>query len=484
MLEMTIRQAMLMMKGKLLNPGADTEKKMPPVSIDSRSIEKSEAFFALVGERLDGHNFLREVLPAGPGLVVLSDRTPLDERKGRVLITDVVWNDNFYDGNLRVPFLQVEDTTTALQDLARGIRELWGGPLIGITGSMGKTTTKYYASRLLKKTLRVHSSSGNFNNHIGLPLSVTTLEDSHQISILELGMNHPGEIRRLSEICRPDTALVTNVAPVHLEFFESIDEIADAKAEIIENIRPGGRLVFNLDDELIAERAADFNGRKITFGFSETADVRITDLEINGIDDTSFKLNVSKWDTTLPLRLKATGKSGAFNLAAAVAATLDYGLEPDMVTEAVPSLLSPEQRGTVRQVKGVTIWDDSYNSNPAALISLLESIRGLEGFGRIILVLGDMLELGERSAELHESCGRAVAESGAAALFTVGKDSPMISRGAYAEEFPADQIFSFASSGEAAVPVKNFLLEDDLLIVKGSRGVKMEAIIDHLKEKL
>lgn len=483
MLEMTIRQAMLMMKGRLLNPGVNTDKRMPPVSIDSRTFREGEAFFALVGNRLDGHQFLREVLQADPGVVVLSDRTPLDGRKDRVLVTDVVWNDNFYDGNLRTSFLQVEDTTKALQDLARGIRKMWNGPLIGITGSMGKTTTKYYASRLLERVSRVHSSSGNFNNHVGLPLSIANIEDSHQISILELGMNHPGEIRLLSDICRPDTALITNVAPVHLEFFEDIEEIADAKAEILENIRPGGRLVFNLDDELISARTENFDGRKITFGFSEAADVRISDLVINGIDDTSFTLRVRQWDADLPLRLKATGKTGAYNLAAAVAASIDHGLEPEMVAETVPGLLSPDRRGTVSKVKGVTVWDDSYNSNPSALHSLLESIRGLEGFGRIVLVLGDMLELGVRSAELHESCGRAIAGSGAAALFTVGKDSLMISRGAYAEGFPADRIFSFASSREAAAPIRNFVREGDLLIVKGSRGVKMEAIIEYLNEE-
>lgn len=482
MLRMTVRQAMLLMDAKLLNPGADTEQQMPSVSIDSRTMKEGQAFFALIGERLDGHGFLREVLERKPGLVVLSETSALNFRKSRTLLTDRVWNDNYYDGNLRVPFLHVADTTRALQDLARGIREFWNGHLIGITGSMGKTTTRYYASSLLNEIRPAHSTSGNFNNHIGLPLSLTQLENRHEVSILELGMNHPGEIRLLSGICRPDTAVITNVAPVHLEFFENLEEIARAKAEILENLRPGGNLVYNTDDPLISDMAARFAGPKISFGFSEEADVRISDLEIRDIGSTSFLLKVRPWDKALPIHLSATGTSGALNFAAAVSALIQHGLSPEKIVAAAPGLSAPEGRGEIFEAGGITIWDDSYNSNPTALISLLESIRGLKKFSRIILVLGDMLELGEHSPELHESCGRAAADSGADALFTVGKDSLMISRGAYVQGLPADNIFSFAASSDAAEPVKEFTREGDLVIVKGSRGVKMETIIEHLKE--
>jgi len=483
MLQITARQAMLMMNARLLNPGSDTGKEMPEVAIDSRELAPGQAFFALVGERLDGHDFLPSALLRKPGLAVLSDPSSLRNRRSRKLQSDRIWSDNRYDGTQALPFLLVPDTTVALQDLARGLRNLWGGPVIGITGSMGKTTTRHYISGLLERTLRVHSTSGNFNNHIGLPLSLTRLEEAHQVSVLEMGMNHAGEIRLLGNICRPDTAVITNVAPVHLQFFASLERIAEAKAEIIETIKPGGSLVYNGDDELATGIAQRFPGRKLSFGFSKGCDIRISEFAAEDLENTAFSLTVAPWSRTITLRLKATGKPGAMNLAAAVAAALPYGLAPEILADAAPRLSAPDKRGKIFETRGITVWDDSYNSNPMALAALLESVRGLRNFRRLVLVLGDMLELGERSPEFHEECGRRAAESGAGALFTVGKEALMISRGAYAGGLPADNIFSFASSAEAAEPVRNFVCEGDLVVVKGSRAVRMETIIEKLKEE-
>lgn len=474
---------MMIMKARLLNPGADTGKLMPPVSIDSREVEEGDAFFALVGEKFDGHNFILEALDKKPGLIVLSDRSTLDREQSRLLASDIYWKDNFYDGNLKIPFLQVRDTTEALQDLAGGIRELWNGPLIGITGSMGKTTTRAYAAQLLEGVKTVHSTLGNFNNHVGLPLSLLKLEDRHQLSILELGMNHAGEIAKLASICRPDTALLTNVAPVHLEFFSNLESIGEAKAEILTGLRPGGRLVYNLDDNLVAAIADRFKGPKTSFGFSEGSDVRISDLASREIDQISFRLTVKPWGEVLSVKLRSTGSPGSLNFAAAVAALLDYGLTPEMVVEKAFKLNPPEKRGRILKIRGITLWDDSYNSNPAALNALLSSIRGLNDFNRIILVLGDMLELGVDSPALHESCGRSVAQSGADALFTVGEESLMIGKGASAGGMPSDSIFSFGSSAEAAKPLDEFVQEGDLVIVKGSRGMLMETIVEYLKER-
>lgn len=483
MLRITIRKVMLMMNARLLNPGADTSKQMPPVSIDSRTMAEGQSFFAIVGEKQDGHRFLPDVAGKKPEVIVLSDQSALASGKSEILSTDRVWNKNLADGNINTAFLKVADTTRALQDLARGIRNLWNGHLIGITGSMGKTTTRHYVSALLEEICPVHSTSGNFNNHIGLPLSLMGLENRHQVSVLELGMNHAGEIRLLSGICRPDTAVITNIAPVHLEFFSSLEKIAEAKAEILEHLRPGGLFVYNRDDELLSRMAENFPGRKKTFGFSADADVRISGLEIRDIETTGFNLDISAWKDSVPIKLRSTGKAGALNLAAAAAALLDRGLTPEILTSVSSKITAPGKRGQIIKTGGITIWDDSYNSNPAALESLLETIREIRGFKRIVLVLGDMLELGSSSLELHEECGRSAAESGAHTLFTVGKEALLISRGAYSRGMKADNIFSFNNSAEASEPVRKFVREGDLVVVKGSRGVKMERIIAKLKEE-
>ncbi len=483
MLPITIRQAMLFMKARLLNPGADTYKQMPAVSIDSRTMAPGQAFFAIVGEKQDGHRFLPEVAAGKPGAVILSDTSTLASGKSTALSTDRIWEKNLFDGNVTTPFLQVSDTTKALQDLAREIRIQWGGHLIGITGSMGKTTTRHYAASLLEEVGPVHSTSGNFNNHIGLPLCLINLENNQRVSVMELGMNHAGEIRLLAGICLPDTAVITNIAPVHLEFFAGLEEIAAAKAEILEELGPQGMFIYNRDDELLSDLAGRFKGRTRSFGFSAAADVRISDLEIRDIERTSFNLTIDYWKETVPIVLKSTGKTGALNLAAAVAAVLEHGLTPTVLASVSSRLSVPGKRGLIFKTRGITVWDDSYNSNPAALASLLESIKGLSGFTRIVLVLGDMLELGSQSAELHESCGRKAAESGADALFTVGKEALMISRGAFIHGMPADNIFSFANSSKASEPVRQFAGNGDLVIVKGSRGVKMEKIISSLREE-
>ena len=483
MLRITIRQAMLLMNARLLNPGADTSKQMPSVSIDSRTLAEGQAFFAIVGENQDGHRFLPEAVGKKPGVVVVSEQPALDSGKSELLVTDRVWNKNLADGNINTAFLKVADTTRALQELARGIRELWNGHLIGITGSMGKTTTRHYVSGLLEEICPAHSTSGNFNNHIGLPLSLMNLENHHQVSVLELGMNHAGEIRLLSGICRPDTAVITNIAPVHLEFFDSLEKIAEAKAEILENLMPGGLFVYNRDDELLTGMANSFPGRKKSFGFSAEADVRISGLEIKDIETTVFNLEGSAWKDSVPIRLRSTGKAGALNLAAAAASLLDLGLTPEILASVSSRICAPGKRGQIIKTGEITIWDDSYNSNPVALESLLETIKEIRGFQRIVLVLGDMLELGSSSLELHEACGRKAAESGAHTLFTVGKEALLISRGAYGQGMKADNIFSFNNSAEASEPVRKFVRGGDLVVVKGSRGVKMERIIAKLREE-
>ena len=470
------------MNARLLNPGADTGKPMPQVSIDSRGIKPGEAFFAIIGEKLDGHRFIAEVMKSLPGAIVLSDPSCLDSGESSLLASDRVWHKNLFDGNLSVPFLHVPDTTKALQDLAREIRKSWGGHLIGITGSMGKTTTRHYTASLLAEICPVHSTRGNFNNHIGLPLSILDLEERHQISVLELGMNHAGEIEKLSGICLPDTGVITNVAPVHLEFFSSVKDIAEAKAEILEHISPEGTLVYNIDDPLVSGISARFPGRKISFGFAPEAEVRISSLEARDIRTTSFQLSVSAWGSAVEVELRAAGKTGALNLAAAAAAGLDHGLTPEILKSTAPRLTSPEKRGDIFESGGITVWDDSYNSNPAALEALLDFLSGLKGFRRVIVVLGDMLELGTGSRKFHESCGRKVARLAPAALFTVGEEARAIGTAAGEDGMSAEKIFSFTSSSSASESLKEFVSDGDLVVVKGSRGMKMETIVSKLKE--
>jgi len=392
-----------------------------------------------------------------------------------------------YPEETRGRLLPVDDTLAALQQLARGVRRAWGASgkrrLVGITGSTGKTTTKEILAALLAARFRVLKSEGNLNNEYGLPLTLLKLEETHEAAVVELGMSHRGEIARLAELAEPEVGVVINVAPVHLEFFASVEEIALAKRELIEGL--AGResvAVLNADDARVARFAEGFAGRVVTFGFSPQAGVRAEQLENRGAEGSAFDLVSPGGRARLELPL--VGRHNVSNALAALAAAGEWGVGAEEARSVFPQLAPAMMRGEVLRFEaGFTLLNDCYNSNPLALASMVELLALTPGCRRRVLVAGEMLELGASSAELHRAAGRHAAEEKLDWIVGVQGHAEALVRGAVEAGHPAACAKFLASSEEAGEFVANLVQPGDLVLVKGSRGVKTERIVEAVSAK-
>src|SRR5437879_4904541 len=353
-------------------------------SIDSRTIQPGELFFAVKGERLDGHDFVEQALSRGAVAAVIRHDQTRRYSSGSQL-------------------LSVDDTLVALQTLATAVRRLWGKPLIGVTGSTGKTTTKEAIAHVLSSRFRMLKSEGNFNNHFGLPLTLLRLEQEHNAAVIEMGMSHAGEIAALAKIAHPEIGVVTNVAPVHLEFFNSLADIARAKYELIESLPSGGTAVLNADDEYVSQFGRDFHGKVVTFGLQPTADVQAEKIDPQGALGSKFIIAADgcRQAAVLPL----VGKHNIYNALAAVAVALEQRISLPEAVAALSSLAPADKRGQVIKVGDTTVINDCYNSNPKALDAMVDALATMPAARRIV-VAGEMLELGLASDELHRRCGQ------------------------------------------------------------------------------
>jgi len=435
------------------------------VSIDSRTLKAGEIYIAIRGERFDGHDFVEAALAAGAAGVVISEpmgNLPPSLVSDRALIV-------------------VPDGTGALQRLARWVRRKSGARVVAITGSAGKTTTKDVTAAFLGLRHRVMRSAGNLNNHIGLPLSLMELRDGAEVAVVELGMNHAGEISRLVSIAEPDVRVWTNVAEVHLEFFPSIDAIADAKAEVLEGATAATILVANADDPRVMERAPGFPGPVVTFGTTPGSTVTASDIEDRGIDGTTAR--VSADGGTVRLQVPLLGRGNLQNVLAAAAVAGQFGVPLGAVAERAATLRPAAHRGDViRLAGGVTVVDDAYNSNPRALQGALAVLAGERRFGRRVAVLGEMLELGGLATTLHEDCGRAAAAAGLALLLTVGGEpARAMGHAAVRAGMPETAVRHADSSAEAGEIASNAVRPGDLVLVKGSRGIRTEIVVERLE---
>lgn len=461
MLILTFEEVLDRLRGQV--PGTfspDRSSRFPSISIDTRAIQPGEAFLAIKGPRFDAHQFLDEALRKGASCLICS-RKP--DRK-------------IVDQTLTI---LVKDTTQALQELGAACRQKWSRPLIAVTGSMGKTTTRAFTGTLLRERFNLLETKGNFNNEFGVPLSLLQLREDHQLALLELGMNRAGEIGNLARICHPTAAVLTNVAEVHLEFFENVDAIAEAKGEIIPELPQDGWLVYNRDDSRISRLAGRFAGDRISFGFHEESDYRIRDYRIESADQMSFTLE--RGDEIYRASLPMAGRHILYNLAAATAAARQAGVLPEQILKGYGHLRPEPMRGEIISIGGMSIWDESYNSNPRAVTSLLETVGSLQRYSRKWVVLGDMLELGERSPELHRHLGHQVIRNNIDYLVTVGEQARLIGEGALEEGFDRHQWLHFDDSGAAAEALCERVAPGDLVVIKGSRGVRMDRIMEWLK---
>jgi UDP-N-acetylmuramoyl-tripeptide--D-alanyl-D-alanine ligase len=426
-------------------------------SIDSRTIQSGELFFAVKGERMDGHDFVEQALKKGAGAAV-------------------VRRDQLARHSNKQNLFAVDDTLVALQTLAGAVRRLWGKPLIGVTGSAGKTTTKEAIAQVLSTKFRVLKSEGNFNNHFGLPLMLLKLKPEHDMAVIEMGMSHAGEIAALAKIAQPEIGVVTNVAPVHLEFFDSIAGIARAKYELIQCLPANGTAVLNADDEHVSKFV--FNGKKIMYGLHSSADVRAENIQSRGIEGSTFDLliNGQREQAVLPL----VGVHNISNALAAVASGLDRGLTLAESVAALATLAAADERGEVLQVGNITVINDCYNSNPRALEAMVDSLAKTPANRRIV-VAGEMLELGPAGEEMHRRSGEHMAEK--KIDFLVGVRGLAQSMVQAAQESGMRAVF-LSTSEEAGEWLAKETQDGDVVLLKASRGVKLERALETWKGKL
>ncbi len=427
-------------------------------SIDSRSVQPGELFFAVKGERLDGHDYVGQALSRGA-------------------IGAVVENAHLARYSDSTGLLGVDDTLVALQTLATAVRKIWSKTAIGITGSMGKTTTKEAMAHLLASKYRVHSTKGNFNNHFGLPLGLLTLEPEYDVAVVEMGMSHSGEIAALARIALPNQAVITNVAPVHLESFDSIAGIARAKYELIENLPHGGTAVLNADDEFVSQFGRDFKGKVIMFGLKTTANVRAENIEALGAAGTRFDL--ISHEVRQSVQSPLLGKHNVYNVLAAAAIALEHGITPSEIAAALPSMKAADKRGQVVQLGNITVLYDCYNSSPKALMAAVDTLAAMPAKRRIV-VAGEMLELGATGEKLHRECGTYIAGSKLDFLLGVrGLAKPMVET---AREAGMKAEF-VATPEEAGAWLSRETRDGDVVLLKASRGVKLEKALEKWQEK-
>ncbi|HEX7958717.1 MAG TPA: UDP-N-acetylmuramoyl-tripeptide--D-alanyl-D-alanine ligase [Terriglobales bacterium] len=429
-------------------------------SIDSRSIQPGELFFAVKGERLDGHDFVEAALSAGAAAAVVSER-----RSGEF--------------SNRKKLILVNDTLTALQDLGRGVRVLWGKKLIGVTGSAGKTTAKEIVAHVLSRKFRVLKSQGNLNNHFGLPLQLLKLENEHEVAVIEMGMSHAGEIAALCNIARPEWGVVTNVNPVHLEnFADGIAGIARAKYELIASLPPHGTAILNGDDPYVSQFGRDFAGKVITYGVRGLADVRAESLIERGLLGSQFEIvaGACREPVTLPL----LGIHNVYNALAGAAAGLAMGILPSEVAAALAGMTPPDKRGQILELAGATIINDAYNSNPKALNSMVDALMGVRS-KRHVVVAGEMLELGPDAEQLHRECGEGMAQRGVDLLIGVRGNARAMVEAAREHGIRAEFV---ETPEEAAELLAKQLKSGDAVLFKASRGVRLERALEALQGRL
>jgi len=430
-------------------------------SIDSRTVQPGELFFAVKGERLDGHDFVEQAC-------------------GRGAVGAVVQNGQRARYSDPAGLLAVDDTLVALQTLATAVRKIWGKTAIGVTGSMGKTTTKEVIAHLLAIKYRVHRTKGNFNNHFGLPLGLLTLEPEYDVAVVEMGMSHAGEIAALARIALPNQAVITNVAPVHLENFDSIAGIARAKYELIEALPHGSTAVLNGDDEYVCQFGRDFKGKIVTYGLKPKgclpADVRAENIQVLGPAGTRFDLVTH--EVRQPVQSPLLGRHNVYNVLAGAAVALEHGITPSEIATVLPSLEPADKRGQVLQVGNITVLYDCYNSSPKALVAAADTLVAMPARRRIV-VAGEMLELGGTGEQLHRECGQYIAERKLDFLLGVrGLAKPMVEAASQAG-MKAEFV---ATPEEAGEWLAREARDGDVVLLKASRGVKLEKALETWKQ--
>jgi len=424
-------------------------------SIDSRTLRPGELFFAVRGERLDGHDFVASALERGAVAAVVAAKDA-----GRF--------------GAKRNLLLVGDTLAALQTLGSAVRRSWGKTVVGVTGSAGKTTTKEAIACVLASRFCVLKSEGNLNNQFGLPLQLLRLQPEHEIAVIEMGMSHAGEIAALAKLAQPNMGVVTLVAPVHLEFFDSVGEVARAKRELIDGLPPDGTAILNADDPYVSKFGQGFTGKIVTFGIDRPADVRAARIEQR---PGKMVFEVIAGEQIAHCELPLLGRHNVMNTLAAIAVGLEQAITLPQAAGTLAQLHPADKRGELLSLGGATVLNDCYNSNPKALDAMVDVLASIPAKRRIV-VAGEMLELGPAGAELHRASGRHIAERGIDLLLGVRGLAREIVQAARASGTRAEFVATPEDAGEWLARNAG---EGDAILLKASRGVKLERALEAWK---
>jgi UDP-N-acetylmuramoyl-tripeptide--D-alanyl-D-alanine ligase len=459
MVPLTLRQVRQAVGGKALTVIGDDLPPIPAVCIDSRKMEPGALFIAIRGENFDGHAFLKDAVAGGASALLVAT-PPAGPLPG-------------------VAIIQVADTRVALGKLAKFVRQTFRAKVIAVAGSNGKTSTKYLIHAALRGRLKGSISPKSFNNDIGVPLTILPADPSADYLVLEIGTNHHGEIKPLSDMSLPDIAVLTNCGAEHLEGLGDLMGVRRENAQIVSGLNPKGLLIVNGDDPELLAAIKDWPGRKLTFGFKESNDIFATDVKCTAAG-TEFSLNKRPQRIFVPM----LGRHSAANALAAIAVARSLRLPEEAIVESLAKSEAPEMRLQLQTVAGITILNDVYNANPNSMRAALETLASLETPGRRIAVLGDMRELGVSSERYHREIGALAATVGKAQfLVCVGTESRFIAQAALQAGFPQSNLTCFDDATSAAQPVAAMLKDGDLILLKASRGIHLETIVKAIEGK-
>lgn len=436
------------------------------VTTDSRKVMQGSLFIPLVGEKFDGHDFIAYAVRDGVSgfLVQKGSKNKIRE--------------NFADATI----IRVDDTLKALGDIAHFWRKKFRATVVAITGSSGKTTTKEMLAGIAGLTKTIIKARGNYNNLIGLPLTVLQINAQHELAILEMGTNTRGEIGRLTEIAEPDIGLITNIGPAHLEGFKSVETVREEKLDLFRNMPDAGVAVLNLDDERLLVTDKDWGGRRITFGFRRDADVSAEDIEPMGMNGVGFTIRIGSFRQGITM--STAGNHNIYNALAAAASSWALGIDDfPLICQGLTSFQPISGRMKIHGLKnGAFIIDDTYNANPASFEEALKTLRDLKGNQKSTVIMGDMLELGVQAEAMHEGIGSLMADTGVDTIYLRGRLSPATAAGALKRKMSRDQIIFFATPDEIITGLASHVKKGDWILVKGSRQTRMEHVVEKIIE--
>ena len=454
---MQIEEIRRAVNGKIVQ--GDPSAEISSISIDSRKLSPGDLFIAIIGEKYDGHSFISDAVDNGAKALVV---------------------DRSIKAYPNIAIIRVKDTTKALQDLGHYNRMRYNKlEVVGITGSVGKTTTKDMIAGILQEKYNTLKTAGNYNNYYGLPLSLLSLEGDEDIAVLEMAMSNLGEISLLAEIARPRIGVVTNVGPAHLKNLDNIANVAEAKQELIEGLPEEGIAILNYDNDYVRKMDQAFKGKKVIYyGLDKNADIYAENVNTNE-EEKSISFDINYYGEKISINLSKPGKHNIYNALAAVAVAREYDVSWDTIKLGLRNLNISSLRLDIKENNGVTIINDTYNANPLSMkagISVLKDISS----GRSIAVLGDMLELGAQKEKAHYKIGQYIAKEEIDILITVGDLAEIIGTGAEDETMENSKIYRVENNQDAFDILEDLCKKEDYILVKGSRKLKMEEIVDQL----